>query len=484
MLTLLKIRNLALVDELVWEPQPGFLGITGETGAGKSVIMGGIALVMGERADKSMIRSGETQCSIEAVFHLAQTDEINAKLEAAGANPCEEGELLVRRVITPTGNRQFINNSPVTLHLLREVAGGLVDMHHPEAHRSLTSQQRQLCLLDAYAEDQEELEAYQSAYRLWTAARQAHRDLLESEMANERELDFLRHQVEEIEEAAFTAEEVAGLEERWQRARNASRLRDTALPMAQMVDGDDNSLLSELRRLVRSGRELERLDASATSWLAPLEGMIEELESVGESLQSYVDGLCSDPAEFAALEARIALLDSLRRKYGQDWESIEAHLADCRRRLDEADNREERLQELAEREQARRAEMQEAARALSAARRRAAAPLQREFLENARHLGFRQSLFEVQFQPLDEPGPRARRQWTFSSGRTRASRSSRCDSSPPAASWRASCSRSRARWRGRTTRLCSSLTRLTPTSAARLPAASASRCASWAAIIR
>ena len=355
MLTLLKIRNLALVDELVWEPQPGFLGITGETGAGKSVIMGGIALVMGERADKSMIRSGETQCSIEAVFHLAQTDEINAKLEAAGANPCEEGELLVRRVITPTGNRQFINNSPVTLHLLREVAGGLVDMHHPEAHRSLTSQQRQLCLLDAYAEDQEELEAYQSAYRLWTAARQAHRDLLESEMANERELDFLRHQVEEIEEAAFTAEEVAGLEERWQRARNASRLRDTALPMAQMVDGDDNSLLSELRRLVRSGRELERLDASATSWLAPLEGMIEELESVGESLQSYVDGLCSDPAEFAALEARIALLDSLRRKYGQDWESIEAHLADCRRRLDEADNREERLQELAEREQARRA---------------------------------------------------------------------------------------------------------------------------------
>lgn len=404
MLTLLKIRNLALVDELVWEPQPGFLGITGETGAGKSVIMGGIALVMGERADKSMIRSGETQCSIEAVFHLAQTDEINAKLEAAGANPCEEGELLVRRVITPTGNRQFINNSPVTLHLLREVAGGLVDMHHPEAHRSLTSQQRQLCLLDAYAEDQEELEAYQSAYRLWAAARQAHRDLLESEMANERELDFLRHQVEEIEEAAFTAEEVAGLEERWQRARNASRLRDTALPMAQMVDGDDNSLLSVLRRLVRSGRELERLDASAASWLAPLEGMIEELESVGESLQSYVDGLCSDPAEFAALEARIALLDSLRRKYGQDWESIEAHLADCRRRLDEADNREERLQELAEREQARRAEMQEAARALSAARRRAAAPLQREFLENARHLGFRQSLFEVQFQPLDEPG--------------------------------------------------------------------------------
>lgn len=405
MLALLKIRNLALVDELVWEPGSGFLGVTGETGAGKSVIMGGIALVMGERADKSMIRNGESQCSIEAIFHLSATDELNAKLEAAGVSGCEDGELLIRRVITATGNRQFINNCPVTQHLLREVAGGLVDMHHPEAHRSLTSQQRQLCLLDAFAEDAAQLDAYHSAYRLWAAARQAHRELLESEMANERELDFLRHQVEEIESAGFTAQEVSGLEERWQRARNASRLRDTVMPMVQMVDGDESSLLATLRRLVRCGRDLERLDAATSRRLAPLEGMIDELEDVGQSLQTYADELCSDPAELAELEARIALLDSLRRKYGQDWESIQAHGEACRRRLDGADNRDERLRELAERERARHDELVKAAGALSAARRRAAGPLQREFLEHARHLGFRQSLFEVQLQPLDEPGP-------------------------------------------------------------------------------
>jgi DNA repair protein RecN (Recombination protein N) len=211
MLTLLKIRNLALVDELVWEPEAGFLSITGETGAGKSVIMGGISLLMGERADKGRIRSGETQCSLEAAFQLADSSHIDPLLEEAGVPPCEDGELLLRRTITATGNRQFINNSPVTLQLLRKVAGGLVDMHHPEAHRSLTSQEHQLDLLDASAENAPLLCAYNEAYRTWLDARAAYRELQESEMANERELDFLRHQVQEIESAGFTEDEVAGL---------------------------------------------------------------------------------------------------------------------------------------------------------------------------------------------------------------------------------------------------------------------------------
>lgn len=237
MLTLLKIRNLALVEELVWEPQCGFLAITGETGAGKSVIMGGISLVLGERADKNRIRSGESQCTIEAVFLLSNLIDVNTLLEAAGVPPCEEETLVIRRQITSTGNRQFINNTPVTLNLLRQIGSRLVDMHHPEAHRSLTSQDRQLNLLDAFAENGSLLDTYNRAYRAWLDARIAYRKLLESEMANERELDFLRHQVEEIEEAHFTIEEAAGLEARWQRTRNATRLYDTAVPMAQAIDG-------------------------------------------------------------------------------------------------------------------------------------------------------------------------------------------------------------------------------------------------------
>ena len=405
MLTLLKIRNLALVDELVWEPEAGFLSITGETGAGKSVIMGGISLLMGERADKGRIRSGESQCTLEAAFHLNNTVHIDALLEEAGIPPCEDGELLLRRTIPATGNRQFINNAAVTLQLLRKVAGGLVDMHHPEAHRSLTSQERQLDLLDAYAENAQTLAAYQVAYRAWLDARAAYRELQENEMANERELDFLRHQVQEIEDAAFTADEVSGLEAGWQRARNASRLRDTALPMAHLLDGDDNSILNRMRQLVRLGRELERLDADTAKWLAPMEGLVDELNDLSANIEDYVDNLSSDPQELARLEERISLLDTLKRKYGADFEAIQEHLIACREKLDAIDNREEKLAELAETERARKAELKVAAAALTATRKKAAPKLQDAFLEHARQLGFRQSLFEVALTTLDEPGP-------------------------------------------------------------------------------
>lgn len=404
MLALLKIRNLALVDELVWEPCSGFLGITGETGAGKSVVMGGIALALGERADKTLIRSGETQCSIEAAFHLPQATELNARLEEAGVPPCEDGELLIRRTITPTGNRQFINNSPVTLALLKSIGSGLVDMHQPDSHRSLTSQERQMVLLDAFAEDADLLTRYRTAYRAMLDARAAFRELQESEMANAREIDFLQHQVEEIESANLTAEEVEGLEARWQRARNAGRLRDTVMPMAQALDGDEDAVLPRLHRIIRSAHDLERLDAAAAKWLEPLNSALEELGDVAASLRDYADGLCADPAEAAALEERVATLDTLKRKYGADFAAIQEHLQTCREKLDSIANREERLAELEAAQQAAEAAVAKAGKALSAARRKAAPRLERDFLTHAAQLGFKQSLFTVQLTDV-EPGP-------------------------------------------------------------------------------
>lgn len=405
MLSLLKIRNLALVDELVWEPHAGFLGITGETGAGKSVIMGGISLALGDRADKGMIRSGESQCSLEALFSLPHPEAVNACLEEAGVPPCEDGNLIIRRVITPTGNRQFVNNTPVTLNLLRRVSAGLVDMHHPEAHRSLTSQERQLELLDAFAEARQQVSAYAAAYRAWLDARAEYRALLESEALNERELDFLHHQIDEIEQANFSADEVAGLEDRWQRARNATRLRDTALPIAAQLDGDEQALIPRLRLLVRQARELERLDATCASWLRPLAECVEALDDVAGSAEDYVSELCTDPTELAELEERIGLLDSLKRKYGADFEAIQSHLEECRAKLAGMENRDELLSQLASVEKDRWADVLRAAAALSTARRKAAPRLEKCFLEHAAHLGFRQALFSVQLNPSAEPGP-------------------------------------------------------------------------------
>ncbi len=403
MLTLLKIQNLALVNELTWLPQSGFMSITGETGAGKSVIMGAISLILGDRADKGMIRSGETQCSMEAIFSLPNPKFINEQLDAAGVSPCEDGELLIRRQISTSANRQFINNTPVTQQVLRQIAAGLVDMHHPEAHRSLSSQQRQLELLDCFCENESCRKDYHQAYSAYQAAKHAYEELLQSERASARELDFLQHQIEEILQADFSAEEVEGLEARWQRARNAERLSEAAAGMVQSLDGDEYSILARLRQLVRQSHDLERLDASTSAWMTPLTPAVEELEELSSRLGDYLADMDADPAAFEQLEQRIAQLDTLKRKYGADFEAISAHLAQCQAEWNTLEKRDERLADLEEAQNQAYQALLKSAKVLSASRTKGVAGLEENFLQHARQLGFLQSLFQVQLQPLEQP---------------------------------------------------------------------------------
>lgn len=405
MLSLLKIGNLALVERLVWEPQSGFLAITGETGAGKSVVMGGIALALGERGDKGMIRTGADQCTVEASFRLARPQAVDTLLDAAGIPPCEDGELLVRRVMTPTGNRQFINASPAPLRLLKEIGRHLVDRHRPGEQRSLTSQERQLELLDAFAGNAAEREAYRAAWQAWSAARQAYETCATAERASERELDYLRHQIEEIESAGFTAEETTTLELDWQRAHNAARLRDGSAPLLRLLSDDEAGLLEQMRRLLRGVRDLARLDESASAWAAPLETTFGELEDFEQTLQRYLDSLDDDPAALADLAERIALLDTLKRKYGHNFAAIEAHLATCREQLDAIEHREEKLAELEQAAAAARDVAEKAARRLGVTRKEAAPKLAAEVLRHARELGFRQARFEATPLPLPRLGP-------------------------------------------------------------------------------
>ena len=183
MLTLLKIRNLALVDELAWELGPGLIGVTGETGAGKSIIIGALKLVLGERADKSLIRTGEDFCSVEAVFELHDPGAINAILADGGLEPCDDTQLIVRRVIAQTANRQFVNDSPVTLALLKRLGDHLVDLHGPHDHQSLLSAERQLAMLDAYAGADAAHAGYREIYRTWRTMTTELEDLHHAENA-------------------------------------------------------------------------------------------------------------------------------------------------------------------------------------------------------------------------------------------------------------------------------------------------------------
>src|SRR5438067_8186042 len=206
-LNLLRIKNLALVEELEWQMTPGFIAVTGETGAGKSIIIGALQLLLGERADKSLIRTGADLCTVEAVFSGNDLQKLNPRLIEAGVEPCE-GDLIIRRTLSTSGaNRQFINGSPTTLSILKNFGDELVDLHGPHDHQSLLSPDKQLELLDSFARAGEAVAEHRKAYSRWQKLVGEHAELNTAETAREQELDLLRHQVTEITSAQLRPEE-------------------------------------------------------------------------------------------------------------------------------------------------------------------------------------------------------------------------------------------------------------------------------------
>ena len=402
MLTLLKIRNLALVDELVWELGPGLIGVTGETGAGKSIIVGALKLVLGERADKSLIRTGEEACSVEAVFELSAPGEINAILAEGGLAPCDDTQLIVRRWIGQTTNRQFINDSPVTLALLKRLGEHLVDLHGPHDHQSLLSTDRQLAMLDAYAGAAECHAGYRRIYQTWRAKTAEFDDLQHAENASEQELELLRYQLQEIDAANLQPEDEQELEDRWRRASNAARLLESAAAATTALNGETGILerLAEVQRLVR---ELEKLDPSVREQTASLETAVLELQDLERNLADYAEALDIDPAEAAALEERVNLLESLKRKYGPTLGDVLSRRDSAAKRLDTIENRSEKLTALGQELAACRATLDTSGKSLTQIRRKAAPKLAREISGQLKDLGFRQATFEAPLQALAEP---------------------------------------------------------------------------------
>lgn len=403
MLTLLKIRNLALVDELVWDLGPGLISVTGETGAGKSVIVGALKLVLGGRAEKSLIRTGEETCAVEAVFELKEAAEIDAILEEGGLAPCDETQLIIRRLIGQNTTRQFVNDSPVTLALLKRLGEHLVDLHGPHDHQSLLSTERQLAMLDAYAGAEKAHAEYREHHRAWRGKTLELDEIRHAENASEQELELLRYQVQEIDQANVRPEEEQDLQDRWRRASNATRLVENAAAAAAALSGEDG-IMERLTEVQRHLRELEKVDPSSRDRLASLETACVELQDLETALGDYVEELEIDPAAAASLEERVNLLESLKRKYGPSLADVVARREAAAARLDTIENRGEKIAALEQELAACRAALETAGRALTTARRKGAPKLAKEIAAQLKDLGFKQSAFEVALRVLTEPG--------------------------------------------------------------------------------
>lgn len=299
-----------------WQIAPGFVAVTGETGAGKSIIIGALQLLLGERADKSLIRTGAETCSVEAVFTGDDLRKLNPQLVEAGVETCER-DLIIKRTLSVTGtNRQFINGSPTTLSILKNLGDELVDLHGPHDHQSLLSPEKQLGLLDSFARADEKLEEYRRYFRELQALTAEHAALNTAETAREQELDLLRHQISEINSANLNVGEEEEIETRYKLASNSKRLIELASAVANKISEMEDSVLSQLAETQRLLRELEKIDNSISEFASSHEKAVVELSEIARSLSAYAEKLDLDPEQLAALEQRVSLFETLKRKYG------------------------------------------------------------------------------------------------------------------------------------------------------------------------
>jgi len=404
-LSLLRIKNLALVEELEWQMTPGFVAVTGETGAGKSIIIGALQLLLGERADKSLIRTGADLCTVEAVFTGRDLQKLNPELVEAGIEPCEDDLIIKRSFSAAGGTRQFINGSPTTLSILKKLGDELVDLHGPHDHQSLLSPETQLSLLDSFARAEEELEEYRKHYRQLQALLAEHAALDTAETAREQELDLVRHQVAEINSANLVADEEEEIEKRYKLASSSKRLIELASAIANKLSEADDSVLSQLSETQRLLRELEKIDSSIAHLSSAHTASVVELSEIARALSAYAEKLDLDPQQLASLEQRVSLFETLKRKYGGSIADVIAFGERAAERMRKIEGRDVELERLAKEIENVRKHMNRAGEALRKLRAKAAPKLSENIRLNLRDLGFRQSEFEAKLVPLDEPRP-------------------------------------------------------------------------------
>ncbi len=347
MLAELRIVNFALIEQISLQFQSGFTVLTGETGAGKSLLIDAIALLVGGRASTDQIRSGEDEAQLEAAFHLPDTHPLIQRLrlhEIIGQN---ESELILRRVLSRSGrHRVYVNGSLCPLRVLEELGGTLVDIHGQHEQQSLLATAKQLDALDAFGRLFELRGRYEQVYQAWKELR-TQLDALQSDVVDRaRREDLLRFQAREIEQAGLLPDEEERLRHERQRLVHAHRLRELAHEAHVELQADEQAVLTRLGRIGRTLAELAQTDPTMGDCeQAATESSIQLKELAGR-LRDYAQQLEADPDRQAVVEDRLDLIQRLKKKYGGSVEAVFMTGTRVQEELQLLDNREERTAEL------------------------------------------------------------------------------------------------------------------------------------------
>jgi DNA repair protein RecN (Recombination protein N) len=405
MLIELRIENFAVIERLSVSLEPGLNVLTGETGAGKSIIVGALSLLLGERASSESVRTGASRAVVEGVFDVARRPEILALLDEHGLAQ-EDGLLILRREVAAEGrNRAWINGSASTAGLVGELGGRLVDLHGQHEHQALLRVDAQRAILDAYAGQAEMVAELRSAYG---ALRQARWDLEQLEDRRreiEQRADFLRFQLGEIEEAAVDPDEEARLAEERRRLEHAEDLARLAQALHHGLYEGEAAVAGMLGEMRRELDQLIRIDPSQESARELLDTAYFSVEELGQRMGDYAGRIEHDPARLDAIQARQDLLFRLKTKYGPTLDDVLATGQRARQGLDALETAAFERKALETAIGHAQATFDAIAAGVTAGRAAAAAALAAEVMKVLPALGLEAARFQVAILPVDPPGP-------------------------------------------------------------------------------
>ncbi len=386
MLSELRIRNVAIIDALTLPLARGFNVLTGETGAGKSIIVGALGLLLGERASADVIRTGADRATVEGTFDIDERPEIRALLDQHGIDAAEPTAVL-KREVTPGRARAWINGTPVNAGILAEVGRALVNIHGQHEAQTLLDGESQRRILDAFAGADGDAAGVARAHGELTAVVRQIADLAKRRAEAERRADYLRHVVREIGDAKVVEGEDVRLEDEARRLENADELRALAAALASALDGDDDAVLHRLGSMSKPLTAIQRIDPTLARLQEVFDSAFFAVEALARELAEYESSVDLDPARLDEVRRRRDLLFRLMKKYGGNLTAVIRAGADAKGELDLVESGDLDLRELETRERTARAALDAAARALTKKRESAAKRLARAVDEVLPDLG-------------------------------------------------------------------------------------------------
>ena len=406
MLKHLYIKNFTLIDELDIELYQGFSVITGETGAGKSIILGALGLLLGQRADSKAIKQGADKCVIEAYFDLSRygmTDFFEEYEIEYDATDC-----IVRRELTASGkSRAFINDTPVQLSLLKELGDRLVDIHSQHQNLLLNKQDFQLNVVDIIAGDEKEQQLYQQAYTLYHATDKELSALKESIEQNRQNVDFLQFQLDELTQANLAEGEQEELEQKSETMSHSEEIKSALYEADNALSADQTGVVESLRTALSAIRQIEKVLPDAGELVERMDSSYIELKDIAQEISSQMEHVDFDPAELDAINNRLDKLYDLEKKYHVETvEELMEKRDELKIQLGHIENSDEALAELQQKLSDQLAQTQKAAETLTKLRTKAAKQIEKEMQGRLMPLGMPNVRFSIEMtqEPLNASG--------------------------------------------------------------------------------